>query len=110
MTNACVVKQICKYVALLAACAIVLESGCSADYVVAPTPTPHLVGLQIHYQNPHQYANTDASVFFRALSIDSEGVMADVTAQTSWSSESTIVTLANGRARVVGTRDGEADV
>jgi hypothetical protein len=112
MTHSCVGRQNRQYAVLLGACAIVLQIGCSAKYVAAPTPTSDLVGLQIHYGNPHQYVNPGPfTVSFRAFSIDSEGVMADVTAQSSWaSSDSTIVTVTNSQARGIGNRNGQADV
>ena len=85
---------------------VTLGFGCTANYPEGPTPTPTLVGVQIHYPSPHVSISPGFPVNLILYAVNSEGIFENVSGQASWASgnPSVLASLGNGAMR--GVADG----
>ncbi|HUQ89703.1 MAG TPA: hypothetical protein VM096_19225 [Vicinamibacterales bacterium] len=87
-----------------------LVAGCSARYPEAPSPTPTLASIRIHYSSPHAWVNPGQTVTLALYAVDTEGVYQTIAPNTaSWFSSNTgVATVTNGSVR--GVSGGDVDV
>ena len=84
-------------------------AACSAHYPGSPTPSTTIAGVQLHYTRPHTFVSIGSSVSFTLYSIDTDGVMENVTGRATWfASDSGIATVTPGTARAIA--NGATDV
>ena len=95
--------------AFVIACLIFGAAACKANFPESPTPSATLVGIQVHYNNPHQSVLVGNVVSLTLYALDSEGIFENVTSRASWLSVNPeIAAVSPGVAR--GQRGGITDV
>ena len=88
---------------------LIFGLGCKANFPEAPTPTPTLSSIQLHYNSPHDFVTVGNSVSLTLYALNSEGIFENVTQRATWISVNPeIASVTPGSAR--GVRGGITDV
>lgn len=100
------------YATVVAGVALLICTGCKADYPIAPTDSGRTVALEIHYPTSMADPRVGFSFSYRLFRIDIDGAYEDVTAAARWySADPTVVRAAPGEsATLLAVGPGSTDV
>lgn len=85
-------------------------AGCSAHFPDAPSSTPTLAAIRVHYSNPHTTLNPGNSLSLAVYTVNSDGVyqLLPNNAASWFSTNAGVATVTNGSVRGVG--HGDTDI